>query len=173
MPFWSKSEEDFLRECCGANIAVKDFAPLLNRSVFSVRMKRHSMGLSPPGVKYMTRQRGEASVHEIKLIVADHFQIQVEEMTSPRRDRKVARPRQVAMFFAREIACKSYPCIGRMFGGRDHSTAIHARQQIQRLCAEKASFAQEVEELRENIINPQLNDSSGDFPAFVQNQAGA
>ncbi len=75
------------------------------------------------------------SVDEIQTQVAEHFRIRKAEMTSARRAREVARPRQVAMYLAKQLTPKSLPDIGRRFGGRDHTTVIHAVKQIERLRA--------------------------------------
>lgn len=65
--------------------------------------------------------------------VCDHFRIPSMEMQSPRRSREVARPRQVAMYLAKQLTVRSLPEIGRRFGNRDHTTVIHAIRQIEHL----------------------------------------
>jgi chromosomal replication initiator protein len=73
------------------------------------------------------------SVAEIQGRVAQYFGIPVREMTSARRGREVARPRQVAMYLSKQLTPKSLPDIGRRFGGRDHTTVIHGIRQVERL----------------------------------------
>ncbi|WP_183933902.1 chromosomal replication initiator protein DnaA [Sphingomicrobium lutaoense] len=75
------------------------------------------------------------SIDEIQTQVAEHFRIRKAEMSSARRAREVARPRQVAMYLSKQLTPKSLPDIGRRFGGRDHTTVIHAVKQIERLRA--------------------------------------
>jgi chromosomal replication initiator protein len=75
------------------------------------------------------------SIDEIQTQVAEHYRIRKAEMTSARRAREVARPRQVAMYLSKQLTPKSLPDIGRRFGGRDHTTVIHAVRQIERLRA--------------------------------------
>ncbi|MFC7536944.1 chromosomal replication initiator protein DnaA [Sphingomonas sp. GCM10030256] len=75
------------------------------------------------------------SVDEIQTQVAEHYRIRKAEMTSARRAREVARPRQVAMYLSKQLTPKSLPDIGRRFGGRDHTTVIHAVRQIEKLRA--------------------------------------
>lgn len=75
------------------------------------------------------------SIDEIQTQVAEHYQIRKAEMTSARRAREVARPRQVAMYLSKQLTPKSLPDIGRRFGGRDHTTVIHAVRQIEKLRA--------------------------------------
>ena len=73
------------------------------------------------------------SIDEIQTQVAEHYRIRKAEMTSARRAREVARPRQVAMYLSKQLTPKSLPDIGRRFGGRDHTTVIHAVRQIEKL----------------------------------------
>jgi chromosomal replication initiator protein len=73
------------------------------------------------------------TIDEIQRKVSDHFRIRHAEMTSARRAREVARPRQIAMYLAKQLTPRSLPEIGRRFGGRDHTTVIHAVRQIEKL----------------------------------------
>ncbi|WP_253201475.1 chromosomal replication initiator protein DnaA [Sphingomonas quercus] len=73
------------------------------------------------------------TIDEIQRKVSDHFCIRQAEMTSARRAREVARPRQIAMYLAKQLTPRSLPEIGRRFGGRDHTTVIHAVRQIEKL----------------------------------------
>jgi chromosomal replication initiator protein len=73
------------------------------------------------------------SIDEIQSKVSDHYRIRKAEMTSARRAREVARPRQVAMYLSKQLTPRSLPEIGRRFGGRDHTTVIHAVRQIEKL----------------------------------------
>jgi chromosomal replication initiator protein len=73
------------------------------------------------------------TIDEIQRCVADHYRIRQAEMTSARRAREVARPRQVAMYLSKQLTPRSLPEIGRRFGGRDHTTVIHAVRQIEKL----------------------------------------
>jgi chromosomal replication initiator protein len=76
------------------------------------------------------------SIDEIQGRVSDHYRIRKAEMTSARRAREVARPRQVAMYLSKQLTPRSLPEIGRRFGGRDHTTVIHAVRQIEKLRAQ-------------------------------------
>jgi chromosomal replication initiator protein len=73
------------------------------------------------------------TIDEIQRRVSDHYRIKQTEMSSARRAREVARPRQVAMYLAKQLTPRSLPEIGRRFGGRDHTTVIHAVKQIEKL----------------------------------------
>ena len=72
----------------------------------------------------------------------------VAEMFSPRRARNIARPRQVAMFLAKNLTSLSYPEIGRQFGGRDHTTVMHAVRSIEGLINTDDSINEDVQLLR-------------------------
>jgi chromosomal replication initiator protein len=88
------------------------------------------------------------TIEEIQKKVAEHFAIRLADMHSPRRARQVARPRQVAMYLAKQLTSRSLPEIGRKFGGRDHTTVMHAVRKIDELRAADAAFAEDVELLR-------------------------
>jgi len=80
------------------------------------------------------------SIDEIQGRVSEHYRIRKAEMTSARRAREVARPRQVAMYLSKQLTPRSLPEIGRRFGGRDHTTVIHAVRQIEKLRAQDAEL---------------------------------
>ncbi len=88
------------------------------------------------------------TIDEIQRKVAEHYNIRLSDMHSARRARQVARPRQVAMYLAKQLTARSLPEIGRKFGGRDHTTVMHAVRKIEELTGDDASFAQDVEVLR-------------------------
>ena len=85
------------------------------------------------------------SIEDIQKKVAEHFNIKVAEMHSARRSRAIARPRQVAMYLSKQLTAKSLPEIGRKFGGKDHTTVIHAVKKVEELCAADNEFAEDVE----------------------------
>jgi len=80
-------------------------------------------------------QNRQISIENIQKTVADYFKIKVADMYSKKRTRIVARPRQMAMYLARELTNLSYPEIGLSFGGRDHTTVLHACAKIEELKA--------------------------------------
>jgi chromosomal replication initiator protein len=90
----------------------------------------------------------KVTIDEIIRKVADHYNLRLSDMLSPRRARSVARPRQVAMFLSKMLTSKSLPEIGRRFGGRDHTTVIHAVRKIEELKAVDNQIAEDVELLR-------------------------
>jgi chromosomal replication initiator protein len=88
------------------------------------------------------------TIEEIQRRCAEHFNIKQADMQSPRRARQVARPRQVAMYLAKQLTTRSLPEIGRKFGGRDHTTVMHAVKKVEELCAADAAFLEDVELLK-------------------------
>ena len=88
------------------------------------------------------------TIEEIQKRVAEHFNIRISDMHSARRARSVARPRQVAMYLAKQLTTRSLPEIGRKFGGRDHTTVMHAVRKVDELRERDAGFAEDVELLR-------------------------
>lgn len=88
------------------------------------------------------------TIEEIQRRVAEHWNIRLTDMTSARRARAVARPRQVAMYLAKQLTSRSLPEIGRKFGNRDHTTVMHAVSRVAELMERDASFAEDVELLR-------------------------
>lgn len=90
----------------------------------------------------------KVTIDEIIRKVADHYNLRLSDMLSPRRARSVARPRQVAMFLSKTLTSKSLPEIGRRFGGRDHTTVIHAVRKIEELKSIDNQIAEDVELLR-------------------------
>ncbi|MDB5368605.1 MAG: dnaA [Roseomonas sp.] len=88
------------------------------------------------------------TIEEIQRKVAEHYNIRLTDMSSARRARNVARPRQVAMYLAKQLTSRSLPEIGRRFGNRDHTTVMHAVSRIAELMQADVSFAEDVELLR-------------------------
>jgi chromosomal replication initiator protein len=90
----------------------------------------------------------KVTIEEIKRKVADHYNLRLSDLISARRARAVARPRQVAMFLAKTLTSKSLPEIGRGFGGRDHTTVIHAVRKVEQLRETDSQLADDIEMLR-------------------------
>ncbi|MEC7490100.1 MAG: chromosomal replication initiator protein DnaA [Pseudomonadota bacterium] len=88
------------------------------------------------------------TIEEIQKRVAAHFNIRLADMHSPRRSRAVARPRQVAMYLSKQLTSRSLPEIGRKFGGRDHTTVMHAVNKVEELRTSDVTFAEDVDLLR-------------------------
>lgn len=93
----------------------------------------------------------KVTVDEIQQRVAAHYNIKLAEMSSPRRARSVARPRQVAMYLAKQLTTLSLPQIGKRFGNRDHTTVMHAVRKIEELKISDLSIAEDVEMLKRQL----------------------
>ncbi len=97
-------------------------------------------------------QHRQISIENIQKTVADYYKIKVSDMFSKKRTRTLARPRQIAMALAKDITDLSLPDIGEAFGGRDHTTVLHACRKIQELCLEEAMIKRDYETLTQ-ILN--------------------
>jgi chromosomal replication initiator protein len=85
------------------------------------------------------------TVDEIQKKVAEHYNIRLADMHSPRRLRTVARPRQLAMYLSKQLTSLSLPEIGRKFGGRDHTTVMHAVKKIEELRQNDSSLSEDID----------------------------
>jgi len=91
----------------------------------------------------------KTSIEDIQKRTAEFYKLELRDFHSPQRSRRVARPRQVAMYLARALTQRSLPEIGRRFGGRDHTTVLHACRRIEALCEEDPVLKQEVDFLKD------------------------
>ena len=118
---------------------VRELEGALNRIAAYAMMQNRPIDLDFVGEVLASTLRANQrriSIDEIQTRVSDHYRIRKAEMTSARRAREVARPRQVAMYLSKQLTPRSLPEIGRRFGGRDHTTVIHAVRQIEKLRAQ-------------------------------------
>jgi chromosomal replication initiator protein len=93
------------------------------------------------------------SVDEIQKSVASFYELKLAELLSEKRDRRLARPRQVAMFLTKELTSCSLPDIGRRFGGRDHTTVLHAIRKIESVKADDLVLAQDIAKIRQLLLS--------------------
>jgi chromosomal replication initiator protein len=96
-------------------------------------------------------QNRQISIENIQKTVADYYKIKVSEMYSKKRSRNVARPRQVAMALAKELTQLSLPDIGEAFGGRDHTTVLHACRKIADLRTQNSDITRDVNDLLKTL----------------------
>jgi chromosomal replication initiator protein len=99
--------------------------------------------------RYTTGQR--LTVDRIQKAVCDEFRVTLTDMTSKRRARVIARPRQVAMYLSKKLTKRSLPDIGRRFGGRDHTTVMHAVKRVDTLRSEDPSLNAQIELVESNL----------------------
>ena len=80
--------------------------------------------------------------------MSDHYNIRLSDLIGPKRVRTYARPRQIAMYLAKQLTSRSLPEIGRRFGGRDHTTVMHGVRRIEELKARDNQISEDLEMLR-------------------------
>ena len=112
-----------VRELEGALLRVIAFARFRNKPI-GAELAREALK------DILALNRAPVSIESIQKTVSDFFKIKVADMYSKRRPAHIARARQVAMYFAKELTQKSFPEIGEAFGGRDHTTVMHAVKRI-------------------------------------------
>lgn len=93
------------------------------------------------------------NVEDIQRTVAGHYNIKVSDMHSARRSVAVARPRQIAMYLSKQLTAKSLPEIGRKFGGKDHTTVMHAIKRVEELCGRDNEMREDVELISRMLQN--------------------
>ncbi|MFC3902211.1 chromosomal replication initiator protein DnaA [Acinetobacter marinus] len=129
---------------------VRELEGALNRVVATARFRGSSIDLDVvrESLKDVLAIRARnISVENIQKVVCEYFRIPLKELTGPKRTRIYARPRQMAMGLARELTGDSYPEIGMAFGGRDHSTVMHACEKVQSLRNEDVGFNEDYKNL--------------------------
>ena len=95
-----------------------------------------------------TREPKRVKIEDIQKLVANHYNVSRADILSSRRTATVVRPRQIAMYLSKALTPRSLPEIGRRFGGRDHTTVLHAVRKIEALCGKESSLAEELELLK-------------------------
>jgi chromosomal replication initiator protein len=93
------------------------------------------------------------TIEDIQKKVAEYFHVRLADMHSVRRLRSITRPRQIAMYFSKELTSKSLPEIGRKFGGRDHTTVMHAIDKVKELIETESTMAEDIDHLRNILQN--------------------
>lgn len=143
---------EFLAQKISSNI--RELEGALRRVIAHSQLlsdKEISLEMTQDVLKDMLRSFDRrTTIDEIQKKVAEHFNISVKEMQSSRRARTVARPRQIAMYLAKQLTSRSLPEIGRKFD-RDHTTVMHAVRKVEELAMEDASLAESVETLRRSL----------------------
>ena len=103
--------------------------------------------------KTLKEKSKQVTVHNIQRAICDHFDVKISELKSKRRTKNLALARQVAMYLCRKFTATSYPAIGAEFGGRDHSTVIHASKTIARKTSTDPQIKAAVERLERHLKN--------------------
>jgi len=134
-----------IRELEGALTRVVAFSSLTGRPMTVELAQDVLRDVFPQG------EAAEVSIKRIQDLVAERFSLTLEELCGDRRSQNIVYPRQVAMYLSRELTDSSLPKIGKEFGGRDHTTVIHATSKISRLIREDRSVYNLVQELTARV----------------------
>jgi len=134
-----------IREMIGALNRVLAFSKINTKSPNMYECKRILKDFINSSSKLVT-------VESIQNLVATHFNLNMQEMLSARRSRSLARPRQIAMYLAKQYTTNSLPDIGRKFSNRDHTTVIHAVKKIDELMKNDNEIRQNITELKKKIF---------------------
>jgi chromosomal replication initiator protein len=134
-----------IRELEGALTRVLAFSAIHQHQVDEETAARLLEDIIPAGA------RRPLTIERIQEVVADYYQLSVEDMKGKRRDKHIVFPRQVAMYIVREETPSSLPVIGQAFGGRDHTTALHSIDKIANELKEEERLRYEVQAIRERL----------------------
>lgn len=133
-----------IRELEGALVRVQAYATMQNREI--------TTSLAADALKSMIKGSDkELSISQIQEDVARYYQLTVDDLKGRRRVKAIVTPRQIAMYLCREFTDSSFPKIGEEFGGKDHTTVIHAHEKIKNLLNEDPNIKKEINELKEEF----------------------
>ena len=134
-----------IRELEGALTRVQAFPAVHQRQLDEEEAARLLSDIIPAGT------RKPINVERIQVLVADYYNVTLDDMKGKRRDKHIVFPRQVAMYLVREETPSSLPAIGKAFGGRDHTTALHSIEKIANELKEDERLRYEVQSIREKL----------------------
>jgi chromosomal replication initiator protein len=134
-----------IRELEGALTRIQAFAAVHQRPIDQEEAARLLSDIIPAGT------RRPINVERIQALVADYYNVTLDDMKGKRRDKHIVFPRQVAMYLVREETPSSLPAIGKAFGGRDHTTALHSIEKIANELKEDERLRYEVQAIREKL----------------------
>ncbi|MBP3040515.1 chromosomal replication initiator protein DnaA [Bacillaceae bacterium Marseille-Q3522] len=132
-----------IRELEGALIRVVAYSSLINRDI-NASLAAEALKDIIPGTKTKI-----ITIQEIQRVVGEHFNVKLEDFKAKKRTKSVAFPRQIAMYLSRELTDCSLPKIGEEFGGRDHTTVIHAHEKISKLIQTDSQFQKQLKEIND------------------------
>jgi len=148
LPVIAEQVTSNVRALEGALIRVVAYSSLTGRPLTAELAREVLDSLYPRSASPWQRTR---TVAEIQAAACEHFGVSPDELLSPARAARIARPRQLAMYLARELTGESLPAIGRQFGGRDHTTVLHAWRRTSARIAEDDITREAVEKLRQAL----------------------
>jgi len=133
----------------------RDLEGALNRLVAQWQFTNHPVTLASAEITLRdligSHEQRRVRIEDIQRVVARHYNVCKADLLSSRRTRTIVRPRQVAMYLAKVLTPRSLPEIGRRFGGRDHTTVLHAVRKIEDLIQGDKTLAEEIELLKRMI----------------------
>ncbi|MBM7704223.1 chromosomal replication initiator protein DnaA [Metabacillus iocasae] len=134
-----------IRELEGALIRVVAYSSLINKDInadLAAEALKDIIPSSKPKI---------ITIHDIQQVVGQHFNIKLDDFKAKKRTKSVAFPRQIAMYLSRELTDSSLPKIGEEFGGRDHTTVIHAHEKISKLVQTDAQLQKQIKEISDSL----------------------
>ncbi|KSU81672.1 MULTISPECIES: chromosomal replication initiator protein DnaA [Fictibacillus] len=134
-----------IRELEGALIRVVAYSSLINQDMNADLAAEALKDIIPSSKPRMI------TIHHIQEIVGRHYNIKLEDFTAKKRTKSVAFPRQIAMYLARELTDNSLPKIGEEFGGRDHTTVLHAHEKISNLMVSDQQLQKSIKEIHDQL----------------------
>ncbi|MDN4527098.1 chromosomal replication initiator protein DnaA [Fictibacillus fluitans] len=134
-----------IRELEGALIRVVAYSSLINQDMNADLAAEALKDIIPSSKPRMI------TIHHIQEIVGRHYNIRLEDFTAKKRTKSVAFPRQIAMYLARELTDNSLPKIGEEFGGRDHTTVLHAHEKISNLMVSDQQLQKSIKEIHDQL----------------------
>jgi chromosomal replication initiator protein len=135
-----------IRELEGALVRVKAYASMTNRPVTQELVEESLRDILPD------KRHEPITIAKIQRVVAEYFNLKVEDLKAKKRTKSFAHTRQIAMYLSREMTDQSLPKIGDEFGGRDHTTVIHAHYKITTELVTNPQLAREVETIRSKLL---------------------
>ncbi len=134
-----------IRELEGALIRVVAYSSLINKDInadLAAEALKDIIPSSKPKI---------ITILEIQKTVGEHYSVKLEDFKAKKRTKSVAFPRQIAMYLSRELTDSSLPKIGDEFGGRDHTTVIHAHEKISKLMQTDTQLQRQVKEIQDQL----------------------
>lgn len=133
-----------IRELEGALVRVQAFATMQNREI--------TTSLAADALKSMIKTMDkDVTIRGVQDEVAKYYHITVDDLKGKRRVKAIVTPRQIAMYLARELTQASFPKIGDEFGGKDHTTVLHAHEKIKKMLINDSEIKNEINELKNNL----------------------
>ena len=138
-----------------SNSNIRELIGIFNRVVAFGKMSKKPLNVNDCKIilRDVYNSNKVISIDKIQTVTSNFFSISLSDMLSPRRSRPLARPRQIAMYFAKKLTTRSLPEIGRKFANRDHTTVIHAVKTVEKLLQNNDEIKKNVEELKSLILS--------------------